>query len=644
MACSSKGVIDVDSDTSGSSEFLPSEVSESEEPARAAAVIGETPAPAAISRSRVLSKNTSLKPVAVRGEKKLKNKSILERVGEFRGQCLERRDGELFCGVWLEVLSQKKSSVKKHVDSKKHNHSVAKRKAEHKKQLCVSEALQKCDEQRLKGESLPMKQRVYRMQVTEHFLKAGLPLSKVDDLRPVLEQKFRLTSQTHLRKLIPTILEQEQQRLASEIKGRAISIVFDGTTRLGEAIAIIVRFLDDEWCIQQRLIRLRTVAKAVNAPQLAQVINECLATQFQHPAELLVAMMRDGASVNTAAIRALSVFYPNVLDVVCASHILNNAGQHFDFPLLQEFTRLWISLFAHSARVKLAWKARTGKAMRSHSETWWWSKWEILHQVSLYFGDVVPFLEDNQDVSANTTQQLFAILQDPVQLSTLRLQLAATVDAGKYFVSATYVLEGDGPLIFECHSHLQAVATAMDQKDFCSLKAVAREIAATDDNQTAQQLVQQTLAGLQPAILWFLRKFNQVLQNQVTAFRRARFFDPVEVQSLALTPEKVRSLECFPFFNGGELELLVAELPHYLAAVADVTLNNADDKLRWWSRQNTLPHWKNAVKKLVLVQPSCAAAERAFSIMASCFTDEQQSTLEETVEASVMLRYNVRKL
>ena len=644
MACSSKGVIDVDSDTSGSSEFLPSEVSESEEPARAAAVIGETPAPAAISRSRVLSKNTSLKPVAVRGEKKLKNKSILERVGEFRGQYLERRDGELFCGVCLEVLSQKKSSVKKHVDSKKHNHSVAKRKAEHKKQLCVSEALQKCDKQRLKGESLPMEQRVYRMQVTEHFLKAGLPLSKVDNLRPVLEQKFRLTSQTHLRKLIPTILEQEQQRLASEIKGRAISIVFDGTTRLGEAIAIIVRFLDDEWCIQQRLIRLRTVAKAVNAPQLAQVINECLAIQFQHPAELLVAMMRDGASINTAAIRALSVFYPNVLDVVCTSHTLNNAGQHFDFPLLQEFTRLWISLFAYSARVKLAWKARTGKAMRSHSETRLWSKWEIWHQVSLYFGDVVPFLEDNQDVSANTTQQLLAILQDPVQLSTLRLQLAATVDAGKYFVSATYALEGDGPLIFECHSHLQAVATAVDQKDFCSLKAVAREIAATDDNQTAQQLVQQTLAGLQPAILCFLRKFNQGLQNQVTAFRRARFFDPVEVQSLALTQEKVRSLECFPFFNGGELELLVAELLHYLAAVADVTLNNADDKLRWWSRQNTLPHWKNAVKKLVLVQPSSAAAERAFSIMASCFTDEQQSALEETVEASVMLRYNVRKL
>ena len=113
----------------------------------------------------------------------------------------------------------------------------------------------------------------------------------------------------------------------------------------------------------------------------------------------------------------------------------------------------------------------------------------------------------------------------------------------------------------------------------------------------------------------------------MTAFQRARFFDPVEVQSLALTPEKVKSLECFPFFNGGELELLVAELPHYLAAVADVTLNNADDKLRWWSRQNTLPHWKNAVKKLVLVQPSSAAAERAFSIMASCFTDEQQSAL-----------------
>jgi hypothetical protein len=32
---------------------------------------------------------------------------------------------------------------------------------------------------------------------------------------------------------------------------RDLSIIFDGTTRQGEAIAIIVRFLDNNWMITQ---------------------------------------------------------------------------------------------------------------------------------------------------------------------------------------------------------------------------------------------------------------------------------------------------------------------------------------------------------------------------------------------------------
>ena len=46
------------------------------------------------------------------------------------------------------------------------------------------------------------------------------------------------------------------------------------------------------------------------------------------------------------------------------------------------------------------------------------------------------------------------------------------------------------------------------------------------------------------------------------------------------------------------------------------------------------------VKKVLLVQPSFASAERVFSIMKNFFTNQQDAALEQTVEASVMLYYN----
>ena len=33
-----------------------------------------------------------------------------------------------------------------------------------------------------------------------------------------------------------------------------ISIIFDGTTRLGEALVIVMRYLDDQWKLCQRIV------------------------------------------------------------------------------------------------------------------------------------------------------------------------------------------------------------------------------------------------------------------------------------------------------------------------------------------------------------------------------------------------------
>ena len=52
-----------------------------------------------------------------------------------------------------------------------------------------------------------------------------------------------------------------------------------------------------------------------------------------------------------------------------------------------------------------------------------------------------------------------------------------------------------------------------------------------------------------------------------------------------------------------------------------------------------LPKWVNDFRLELLVQPSSAAAERVFSILQR-FTAQQQSSLEDYLELSVMLQYN----
>ena len=65
-----------------------------------------------------------------------------------------------------------------------------------------------------------------------------------------------------------------------------------------EAIVIVVRFVNDDWCIVRRLIRIDVCAKSVKGDELAQILKECLSVDYGVRADSLIAAMRDGASVN----------------------------------------------------------------------------------------------------------------------------------------------------------------------------------------------------------------------------------------------------------------------------------------------------------------------------------------------------------
>ena len=65
------------------------------------------------------------------------------------------------------------------------------------------------------------------------------------------------------------------------------------------------------------------------------------------------------------------------------------------------------------------------------------------------------------------------------------------------------------------------------------------------------------------------------------------------------------------------------------------------DPTKWWERhKEDLPHWANAFMKVVLIQPSSAAAERVFSLLTNAFGHLQGSSLEDYISASIMMQYN----
>ena len=55
-----------------------------------------------------------------------------------------------------------------------------------------------------------------------------------------------------------------------------------------------------------------------------------------------------------------------------------------------------------------------------------------------------------------------------------------------------------------------------------------------------------------------------------------------------------------------------------------------------------LPHWAALAHQILLVQPSSAAAERIFSLLANYFGDQQTNALQDYAEMSIMLQYNKR--
>ncbi len=53
-------------------------------------------------------------------------------------------------------------------------------------------------------------------------------------------------------------------------KGKDVAVIFDGTTHVCEVMVIVLRFINDNWKIQQRVVRTMILAKSLTGEEVAR--------------------------------------------------------------------------------------------------------------------------------------------------------------------------------------------------------------------------------------------------------------------------------------------------------------------------------------------------------------------------------------
>ena len=227
--------------------------------------------PSELSRKRAIRHSHSLKKKKPSCSTDPKGVTPGQRVLEFPDEHFTKSAGKLFCNACREELSLKSSIIKNHIESSKHKlgkESLRKREA---RERDIVQALQSYDDrEHPTGQTLPDSQRVFRVQVVCAFLRAGVSLNKLCHFRDILEcNSYKLADLRGMYDLIPFVVDNEQKQIKQEVQGKRISVIFDGTTRRGEAMAIIVRFMDN-WSIKQRLVRLQMLVKTMTGEEIAR--------------------------------------------------------------------------------------------------------------------------------------------------------------------------------------------------------------------------------------------------------------------------------------------------------------------------------------------------------------------------------------
>ena len=106
------------------------------------------------------------------------------------------------------------------------------------------------------------------------------------------------------------------------------------------------------------------------------------------------------------------------------------------------------------------------------------------------------------------------VFNNPADAADLQLDLTALIDGGVHFVTATNVLEGDGPLVFSCYVNLSGIVNAIIIGSFPNVEAIA----PGGNTRLFNQLITQAKECIIPGFRFYQQKFSNELHYVVRDF------------------------------------------------------------------------------------------------------------------------------
>ena len=203
-------------------------------------------------------------------------------------------------------------------------------------------------------------------------------------------------------------------------------------------------------------------------------------------------------------------------------------------------------------------------------------------------------------------------------------------------LKVTYQLESDEPMVLKTYKLVNSILQSFEMDHFPNVEAITKEL--SQGNKVAKgQLRSYAISCVKPGFKYFTDTFASSLSDALKIFKVARFFDPHKIREINPSAASIDDISIIPFLKSS-IASLKDELPLYLSKVKDLSLSLSP--LEWWQAVTDLPSWSTAVRKILLIQPTSASSERAFSLLKNSFGTKQNNSLNDYMEASVFLQYN----
>ena len=475
------------------------------------------------------------------------------------------------------------------------------------------------------------------------MLIAGVHTDKSDDLRPFIQAYcgHDVVSATHLRQDYLCVVRQEELELMrSEVKGKKLRISFDETELLWVCFCVVVGYIGDDGRMKQSVVRLAlyveaaeerttntlsnyvivaiTEALQVHDRNLIKVCAQITNISFDRSflsmlfGNIIKVFTRDGVAINELAIKKLiggelkdpnnndrvlvyPGLYPSAVDVKCFSHTLDLCGgtykkQGVSYSRLEgnELRTFFIhinGLFSGASnKPNKRWEVIMHSTMPSVSATRWWSKEEMYEY--LFRWDTMDF---------PNVQKVIDTVKDyrPPQPQPPQPQIEDNIGAWVNYCKS---------LAQPCYDYFKEKVVSHPTMD----------------------LYRAAMYGNPEYMYKYNVRSAQQLRDDVQPLVEKRFIKKDLVNGM------VTEL--------AEYQLVCDEASTWTTLTYTERLQKIEDY--WAVKRTKLAAWTEFAHTCMLLQPSSACVERAFSILKYIFTDQQSTSLGDLIETTLMLRYN----